>query len=160
MDKEFLEFWGNLLLNAAKGQEHLDDMTKCISEGFKGFEQQLSLFRKCYGLEHEEESSPKYTEMSSKAASDFQNSYKEFLGLMGFVPKEEYLALAEKYEALKEKLNSQEETIRHLRMKTPAGDVDQGDIVKGLDVLIKKQSEQFQELMKSFGQVYKEPKKK
>lgn len=160
MDKNFLEFWGNFLLNAAKGQEHLDDINKCIREGFEGFEQHMSLFQKCYGLDRESESSPDHMEMWSKAASDFQNSYKEFLGFMGLVPKEEYLALTEKYEALKEKSASQEETIRHLKMKTAVNDVDQGEVVKGFEVLMEKQSEHFQELMKSFGQLYKQPAKK
>ncbi len=160
MDKQFLEFWGNLLLNAAKGQEHLDEVTRCIREGFKGFDQQLSLLRKCYGLKGEAESSPDNAEIWSKEASDFQNSYREFLGIMGLVPKEEYLALEEKYEALKEKLNSQEETIRHLKMKSSTSEVDAAEFIKGFDQLIKEQSTQFQELMKSFGQVYKKPAKK
>ena len=157
MDKKFLEFWGTFLLNAAKGQEHLEDMTQWFREGFKGVEQQMSLFRKCYDLDRESESSPNYTEMWSKAASDFQNSYKELLGLMGLFPKEEYLTLAEKYEALKEKLASQDETIRHLKMKSTARDFDQGEVVKGFEMLMKNQAEQFQEVMKSFGQLYKEP---
>jgi len=157
MDKQFLEFWGNFLLNAAKGQEQLEDMTQWFREGFKGFEQQMSLFRKCYGLDRESKSSPNYMEMCSKAASDFQNSYKELLGLMGLVPKEEYLTLAEKYEALKEKLTSQDETIRHLKMKSTVRDIDQGEVAKGFETLMKNQAEQFQEVMKSFGQLYKEP---
>jgi len=160
MDKKYLEFWGTFLLNSAKGQEQMEDMTRWFREGFKGFEQQMSLFRKCYGLDRESESSPHHMEMWSKAVSDFQNSYKELLGLMGLVPKEEYLALAERYEALKEKLASQDETIRHLKMKSTVGDTDQGEVVKGFESLMKSQAEQFQEVMKSFGQRYKEPQKK
>ena len=160
MDKKFLEFWGTFLLNAAKGQEQLEDMTQWFREGFKGVEQQMSLFRQCYGLDREPESSPNYMELWSKAASDFQNSYKELLGLMALVPKEEYLTLAEKYEALQEKLASQDETIHHLKMKSTSGDIDQGAVVKGFEVLMKNQSDQFQKVMKSFGQLYKEPQKK
>ncbi len=160
MDRKFLEFWGTFLLNAAKGQEQLEDMTQWFREGFKGVEKQMSLFRQCYGLDREPESSPNYMEMWSKAASDFQNSYKELLGLMGLVPKEEYVTLAEKYEALQEKLASQDETIHHLKMKGTSGDIDQGAVVKGFEVLMKNQSDQFQKVMKSFGQLYKEPQKK
>ena len=156
MDKNFLKFWGTFLLNAAKGQEQLEDMTQWFREGFKGVEQHMSLFRKCYGLDREPESSPNYMEMWSKAASDFQNSSKDLLSLMGLVSKEEYLALAEKYEALKEKLASQDETIHHLKMKSTAGDIDQGEVVKGFEVLMKNQAEQFQKVMKSFGQLYEE----
>ena len=160
MDKKYLEFWGTSLLNAAKGQEQLEDMTQWFREGFKGFEQNMNLFRKCYGLDREPESSPDYMEMWSKAVSDFQNSYRELLGLMGLVPKEEYLALAEQYEALKEKLASQEETIRHLKMKSPSKEIDQGEVVKGFESLMKNQTEQFQEVMKSLGQLYKDPQMK
>ena len=160
MDKKFLEFWGTFLLNAAKGQEQLEDMTQLFREGFKGVEQQMSLFRQCYGLDREPESSPNYMEMWSKAASDFQNSYKELLGRVGLVPKEEYLTLAEKYEALQEKLASQDETIHHLKMKSTSGDIDQGAVVKGFEVLMKNQSDQFQKVMKSFGQLYKDHQKK
>ena len=53
MDKKYLEFWGTFLLNSAKGQEQMEDMTRWFREGFKGFEQQMSLFRKCYGLDRE-----------------------------------------------------------------------------------------------------------
>ncbi len=160
VDKKFLEFWGTFLLNAAKGQEQLEDMTQWFREGFKGVEQQMSLFRKCYGLDREPESSPNYMEMWSKAASDFQNSYQEVLGLMALVPKEEYLTLAEKYEALKEKLASQDETIHHLKMKSTSGDINQGAVVKGFEALMENQTDQFQKVMKSFGQLYKEPPKK
>jgi hypothetical protein len=160
MDKKFLEFWGTFLLNAAKGQEQLEDMTQWFREGFKGVEQQMSLFRQCYGLDREPESSPNYMDMWSKAASDFQNSYKELLGLMGLVPREEYLTLAEKYEALQEKLASQDETIHHLKMKSTSGDINQGAVVKGFEALMENQTDQFQKVMKSFGQLYKEPQKK
>jgi len=58
---------------------------------------------------------------------------------------------------LKEKLASQDETIRHLKMKSTARDIDQGEVAKGFETLMKNQAEQFQEVMKSFGQLYKEP---
>lgn len=156
MDKHFLKFWGTFLLNAAKGEEQLEDMNQCFREGFKGFEKQMNLFRKCYGLDGESESSPFNMEVWSKAAADFQNSYKEFLDLMGWVSKKEYLDLAEKYEALKETLASQEETIRHLKMKSTVRDIDQDEVVKGFESLMKNQAEQFQEVMKSLGQLYEE----
>ena len=50
MDKKFLEFWGTFLLNAAKGQEQLEDMTQWFSEGFKSVEQQMSLSRNTLAL--------------------------------------------------------------------------------------------------------------
>jgi len=29
MDRHFLEFWGNFLIKAAKGQKQLEDMSRC-----------------------------------------------------------------------------------------------------------------------------------
>ena len=50
MDRQFLEFWGNFLLSAAKSQKQLEDMTEWMKGGLKGFEELTSLFRKIYGL--------------------------------------------------------------------------------------------------------------
>jgi hypothetical protein len=51
MDRKFLEFWGNALLNAAKGQEQVENLNRLARDGFKTFEQQLSLFQKLYDLD-------------------------------------------------------------------------------------------------------------
>ncbi len=106
MDRKFLEFWGNFLLNAAKGQEQAENLNRMVREGFKTFEQQLSLFEKFYGLDKKPDPSTPYAEMWAKAASDFAKSYQEFLGLMGTVPREDYEALSREHEALKKKVRS------------------------------------------------------
>jgi hypothetical protein len=36
MDRHFLEFWGNFLINAAKGQKQMEDMSKWMQQGFEG----------------------------------------------------------------------------------------------------------------------------
>ncbi len=69
---------------------------------------------------------------------------------MGVVPKDEHLTLIKKYEALKEKVAAQEETIKHLRMLLEEKGTGQGDMIRGFQDLVKKQTEQFQELMKDF----------
>ena len=156
MDTHFLEFWGNFLINAAKGQKQLEDMSKWMQQGFKGFDELTAMFTKFYGLEHMGKDSPDYMATWKKASEDFIKSFKEYLSLMGVVPKEEHLALVKKYEELKEKVASQEETIKHLRMllgEKMAG--AQGDVVKGFQEIIEKQSKEFQETMETFDRFFK-----
>ena len=38
MDKYFMEFWGNFLISAAKGERQLDEMARWIDQDFSGLE--------------------------------------------------------------------------------------------------------------------------
>jgi len=156
MDRKFLEFWGNFLLNAAKGQEQAENLNRLVRDGFKTFEQQLSLFQKLYGLDKKPDPSNSYTEMWAKAASDFTKSYQEFLGFMGVVPREDYEALSREHETLKKKYAALEEKLRRGRAKAGTGDMDPTEVVKGFEGLMKKQAEQFHALMDSYGKLYED----
>jgi uncharacterized coiled-coil protein SlyX len=72
------------------------------------------------------------------------------------VPKNEYLELVGKYEKLKEKFALQEETIKHLRMLVSDSKVkDQGELAQQFDELIRKQNDQFQNLVENFSKAFK-----
>lgn len=156
MDKQFLEFWGNFLINVAKGQQQLEEMTQWMGQGFSCFEDLAGMFKKFYGMERLPEDTPDYFKTWERAGKDFQKSFKEYLSLMGVVSKDEHLALVTKYENLKKKVAEQKETIKHLRMLLEEkGAADQEEVVKSFQDLMNKQSEQFQELTDSFGQFFK-----
>jgi hypothetical protein len=155
MEKHFLEFWGNLLLQAAKGQKHLEDLSQWSSRGFLNFGDLTALFRKFYGLDQLEPDSPNYLKMWEKAEEDFRDSFRDYLSLLGVVPREEYVELAKKYEKLKEKVADQEETIKHLRMLLSDKGLDFAVASADFQKLMKKQTDQFQELLKGFGEVLK-----
>jgi hypothetical protein len=160
MDRHFLEFWGNFLINAAKGQKQLEDMSKWMQQGFEGFDELTGMFNKFYGLEHMEKDTPVYMESWEKASEKFQESFKDYLRLMGVVPKDEHLTLVKKYEELKEKVAAHEETIKHLRMLLDEKKAEtQGELVQGFQEIIEKQSEQFQETMETLGRFFKKDKK-
>ena len=161
MDKRFLEFWGNFLINAAKGQKQMEDISKWMQQGFEGFDELTGMFKKFYGLEHMEKDTPAYMETWKKASENFQKSFKDYLRLMGVVPKNEHLTLVKKYEELKEKVAAQEETINNLRMLLEEKKAEkQGELVKGFQEILEKQSEQFQETMETFGKFFKKDKNK
>jgi len=154
MDRQFLEFWGNVLLNAAKGQEQVESLNRLAREGFKTFEQQMELFEKFCSLNKKPEPTTPHTEIWTKAVSDFIKSYQEFLGLMGMVPREDYEALIREHEALKKTAAELEEALRRQKKRTGGKDMDPAVVVKGFEGLMKKQAEQFQTLMASYGKLY------
>ena len=118
MDRNFLEFWGNLLINAAKQQKQMEDLAEWMQQGFKGVDEWTAMFNKFYGMEHLKKNTPAYMESWEEASERFFNSFKDYLDLMGMVPKNEHLALIKKYEKLKETAADQEETIHHLKCKS------------------------------------------
>jgi len=155
MDKQFLEFWGNFMINAAKGQGQLEEMAKWMGQGFSGFEDLTAMFKKSYGLDRMPEDTPDFLASWEKAAKDFQKSFKDYLSLMGVVPRDEHLKLVKKYEDMKKRVAGQEETIKHLRLLLDArGTADQTEVVKSFQDLMNKQSEQFQELTENFGRFF------
>lgn len=151
MDTHFLEFLGNFLIQTARGQRQLEDMTGWIREGFKGPPDLTAMFQQFYGLDRLNKDSADFPKIQQKASEDFQKSLKDYLSLLALVPRDEYLALVEKYEALKEKAAAQEETIKHLRTLLAAKVSDPGNVVKSFQEMMKEQSEQFQKLMERFG---------
>ena len=156
MDPHFLEFWGNFLVNASKEQRRLKDLYKWMQQGFNGFDDLTEMFRKFYGLDHLEKDTPVYLETMKKASENFLESFKDYLDLMGMVPKEEHLALVQKYEALKEKVADQEKTIKNLQLLLEEKRAEsQGELVQGFQDLIEKQSKQFQKTMETFGSFFK-----
>jgi len=159
VDKHFLEFWGNFLINTAKEQQRMEDLSKWMQQGCKGFDELTAMFNKFYGLEQMERDTPAYMETWEKASENFLQSFNEYIGLMGMVPKDKHLALIKKYEELKEKVADQEETINHLRLLLEEKKTEsQEELVQGFQDLIEKQSKQFQETMETFGSFFKKDK--
>ncbi|MCP4111596.1 MAG: hypothetical protein GY749_39765 [Desulfobacteraceae bacterium] len=160
MDEKFLEFWGNFLISTAREKKRADDISNIMQKSITDFNEMFAagmgeltpMFRKFYGLDKLSEKSDDYSTMTKKAVDDFQKSFKDYMAMMGVFPKEDYLALVEKYEKLKEKCADQEETIRHLRMLLGANSGEQSDAIRSLQDIAKDQSELFQNMIKDFSQ--------
>jgi hypothetical protein len=148
MDKNFLLFLGNLLTNAARGQEQLDTMVKWMQQGFKGSDELTALFQKSYQLDLMSESQAAYFKIWEKATSDFQKSFADFFALFGVVPRSQHTDLLTKYEELKAKAASMEETIGHLRALLGQRHLHQEELHQGYQELVERQTADFQKLMK------------
>ena len=149
MERNFLEFWGNYLLAAAKGQQQLADLNQWIRQGFSGFDDLTVMFKKFYGLEHSGRETSDTVKAWENAATDFRNSFKAYLNLMAMVPKDEYQALEQKYAELQEKVAEQESTINVLRQLLAEEGTYQGETVKVFQELVNKQADAFENLMKN-----------
>jgi len=155
MDSKFLEFWGNVLLSAAKGQRQIEDFNRWIEQGFKGIQEFGTLLAGIYGIKEEPVPEEGGGEAWNRTLRDFRKSYEEYMSLMGMVSREDYRRLAEECERLKEKVAEQEDTIRRLRMNAGWENTSRDEVVRGVQDLMTRQTEQFQELMKSYVSVFK-----
>ena len=149
MDRNFFEFWGQLFTNLAKGQKQIEDFRKWFGQGLVGYESLNAMFRKAYNMDMVEEGSPDYTEFWKKSVETFQKSFRESLALMEVVPKKEYEALAHKCAALEKTVAEQEETIRSLKRLLSEEGLGSPAALDDLQDLMKKQHNQFQDLVKN-----------
>ena len=147
MDSKFLEFWGNYLLAAARGQKQLEDLNQWIDQGFKGFEDLTAMFNKFYGITPSRKKDDETTRAWQSAAADFRNSFDAYIELMGLVSKDKYQALEEKFDALQKKAAEQEESIQILRKLLAEDGTYQGETIKAFQDLMNKQADAFETLM-------------
>jgi hypothetical protein len=148
MDSQFLEFWGQYLLAAAKGQKQLEDLNQWICRGFSGFEELTAMFKQFYGLERPPDENSDSAKAWENAVAGFRDSFNAYLDLMGVVPRDKYLALEQKCITLQNEVADQEETIKLLRSLLTEEGTYQGETVKVFQDLVNKQSEAFETLMK------------
>ena len=149
MDSKFLEFWGNYLLAASKGQQQLEDLNKWIQQGFSGFEALTSMFKNFYGLEQPRRQDADSAIDWQSVTADFSKSYNAYLDLMGMVPQGKYQELEKKYTALQKKVTDREDTIRVLRDLLAEKGTYQGETTKVFQDLVNKQVDAFETFMKS-----------
>jgi hypothetical protein len=162
MDKNFLEFWGNLLISIARGQKQTEDMTRWLNQDVTGLDSLMAPFRKFYGLDQVSPATGKHEELWNKQLNSFQDSFQEYLKLLDVVPRREYQKVQEENQALKKQILEMEKAIRGLRMLVAEKmGSDASQAVKGFQELVFSQMDKFQEMMRSFGGLFKdEPEKK
>jgi len=155
MDKHFLEFWGNVMLATAKGQQQLDDIMKWFSGNFGEFKDITDLFCKMYGIEPQDQKSPGVLPVWHKAFADFQRSFSELTTMMDLVPRKEYIDLSQENQELKKRIAQLEEGNAHLRAMLSDKVATHGsEGIKGFQELINEQAKQYQDFMKSINEVF------
>ena len=150
MDSQFLEFWGNYLLAAAKGQKQLEDLKQWMRQGLSGFDDLTAMLQKYYGLEPRSEKAADTTPAWQDAAVDFQKSFDAYMSLFGGIPKDQFQRLEQQNAALQKKVVDQEETIKVLRELLAEKGTYQENTSKVFQDLVNKQSNAFKTLMNNF----------
>lgn len=145
-DRHFLEFWGNLLIQTAQGQKQLEELSQGFNLGLKGFNELTALFGKFYGLEPLADEAPTNLNSWEKASEEFRKAFKDYMALFGFVPKQENDRLLQELEVLKDKTRQQEDLIKQLQTLLTLQAIDPTEMARGFQDLVKKQSDQFQDL--------------
>ncbi len=156
MDSQFLEFWGNYMLAAAKGQKQLEDLNQWIRQGFRGFEDLTAMWKKVYGIEDSRDNNTETTKAWQNASDEFQNAFDTYLNLMGLIPRDKYRALEQKHTALQDKVAGLEETIKVLRNLLAEKGTYQGETAKVFQDLINRQAEAFETLMQNISEAGKD----
>lgn len=161
MDANFLELFGQMLIQAAKGQRQMDQFSNWMQQGFNSTDMsKLSdYFQRIYGLSGISKESEQYTQLFQKAQADFLTAYGEFTGLLGLVPEKKYEALQQEHNALVEKCHAQEKMIAKLTKKFKTGDDPAADLTDQLTDLIEQQKSEFAKTVKSLGKLFDPPKK-
>lgn len=163
MDTNFVEFWADLFRKAAQNRKTTEYFETWMRQGFTGMEEMTALFQKSCGLDpHPQQPGQEYFVFWERAQEGFKKFLTDYLALLGSVPREDYLELVSKYEAMKEKVSSQEDTIRSLQMLLTEQKKAEHEAMQGkVHDLVLQQAEQFQHLMSGFAQGFKaeEPQK-
>ncbi len=150
MDPQFLEFLGNFLITAAKGQKNMEDMKKWMGNGLSGFNDITEMYKKFYGLDRLPENSEQYTRLWEDSMESFGKSFQEYLNTLGVVSRKEYLELYDKCVELEKRVSEQEENAKNLRILFKDRGIDQSNMMEGFQEIVKSQTDKFQEIMDLF----------
>jgi hypothetical protein len=156
MDTHFLEFWGNVLLTAAKGQKQMESLAPWLKSMGADASQWARLFQNIYGIATDPSDSAAW----DRARRQFQSSFKEWLALFDVVPRSEVDAANKKNLQLEQEIAGQQKTIEHLRQLLEERGVPSSKAVLDFSRLMHKQSQQFQDLMGSMGKAFESVKQK
>lgn len=151
MDRQFLEFWGNVFLAAAKGQKQLEGLAPWMKGMDVGSDDWVSLFQNIYGLDAYSAGSTAW----DQAKKQFQSSLKEWLTLLDVVPRSELEAIKKKNLTLEKKLANLKDTIQNLQQLLSEKGIPSSKAMLDFSRLMEKQSNQFQELMDGVSRAFK-----
>ena len=156
MDKQFLEFWGTMMLSAAKGQQQLEDIMQWMAGSAKDLKEVYGTFCRMYGIEPGQEKPAEYMAFWQKALGEFRDSYGEIMTMMDLVPRRDYIAVSRENQDLKMRVSELEEAVRRLRTLLDERAAFPSEGIKGFQDLIDDQAQKYQDFMKSMTAVFDE----
>ena len=156
MNTPFFEFWGKFLTGVAQGQKQFDEMSTWMKQGYADADDLAALFRRCYGLNTSAAGSTQDPQAWQKAIVEFQNTFAQFAAHWGWVTQAEHRQTLEKCAALEKQVQAQEATIHQLRDLLAQKGLGYSTLLQHMQGSLKDQSEQFQALMESILNAFKD----
>jgi DNA repair exonuclease SbcCD ATPase subunit len=111
MDQNIYKFWQDQFMNLDKGRKQIEDMTRWIIGGLSGFEALSEPFCKFWMMDFLSTETKDYMKAWESTTKDFQKIFKNYLDMMGLVPRDEHVALINTYKDIKKTVNDQAEEI-------------------------------------------------
>ncbi|HON95629.1 MAG: hypothetical protein KBC76_01635 [Deltaproteobacteria bacterium] len=160
MDKQLLEFWGTMMLSAAEGQRHLEEIVKWMTGNIKDYSDLSDVFRRLYRIEPGREQESDYLAPWQKAMNEFRESYGELVAMMDLVPRRDYIAVSRENQELNRRVSELEDAVRHLRTLLDERMTAPAEGLKGFQELIDDQARKYQEFMDTMTTVFDERRSK
>ncbi|NNK56501.1 MAG: hypothetical protein HKP44_04235 [Desulfofustis sp.] len=156
MNRQFYEFWANFFTQVAHGQKQIEDMNTLVQKGLTSTKELNELFRRCYGLKRPETDSPEASQLWQQAIHDFQQSFNQLAGQWGWVSRSEHQEVLDRCNDLEKQARQQQELIGDLRALLHEKGLGHSELFKHINKSLKEQTDQFNALMKSINEAYKE----
>jgi len=158
MDRRLFEFWGQLFLDLARTQRHMEDMNRLFREGLTALGAFAFPFpvggdqKKGGGLD----GSGATGEPLGQADNPFQESLRQIMALWNMVPKEDYDLLARRLSEAEGKVEEYEQTIHTLKGLVGERQSDPLAATNDLQGLLARQQEAFESLLDNLGRLFQE----
>ena len=146
MDPHFLKFWGEFLMQAAKGQRRLEEMAGWMQSGFSPTGALADRCRQSYGLPP---AAPANQDLWRKAQEDFYTALRTYAPLWGWVPRDRYDRLKKKMARMESRMADQERTIEQLEALLADSGKGQAAVAARFQALIDDQQQAFHRLMEA-----------
>lgn len=114
MDEKFFRYWAEIFRQTAEGQARMDEFRRWMESGMRTTVEFWEMFRKWFDPE-KDVTGWQPGKSFEEITAEFNQTIGRFMNGFGMIPKSAYLDLDEKYRALKQRVEEQEETIRRLR---------------------------------------------
>lgn len=156
MNRQFYEFWANFFTQLAHGQKQIEDMNALIQQGLSSTKELNELFQRCYGLRLPETGNSEATQMWQNARDDFQQSFDQLAEQWGWVSRSKHQEVLDRCNDFEQQARQQQEMIKDLRALLHEKGLGHSELFQHINKSLKEQTDQFNALMKSINEAYKE----
>jgi len=155
MNSQFLEFFGNYMIQTAKWQKLIEQTSSVMTPNVMYVAEFGTLFKQVCSLNvPNQPASAEYTRVWRQTIENFQSAFCQNAKLWGWVPQADHQALQEKCKAMEKAIQKQNQTISQLRSLLEEKGLGQIELLQRFQSLIQDQSDEFQTFVQNFGEVF------